>query len=754
MRRVRSEGQITREHRTLWRDTQSQRRKPISPWRRKAHNNVTKMLRLSGIFKKPSNHRNWALYFKLFAVVLLVLFFSFDIFAYYFSGIFFKELNYEYDFLIDYRSKNEEYYDRYENLRPRIEAWRRRDRIQMDWIDDASWQNHAVHNKNVVATFVVPSRGRSTLHVALASLLNQDDPRWNAIVILNHNGPVALSSKTDGDSMLTVSLTRDEISMFIHSEAILQDSRISFRQLTTDLRVLGNTAGEMRNAAFELIDPDVSPWVAFVDDDDVVTGNYVSALAYEAAQHPGMDAILFPMRCAPCFAPVVPTPGTTQVEVNYVGISFALRSSLVNRNHDPVRFVPSKCEDYNFFSGLVESNLHARIAPNVTYHVKGGVKETQTRESIGDKSVRVQKGIPTQDPCIAPRSTRTTDLFVQYQMEQIASSGVTHGSNTYRPKLTSAYARRLGQAVEVWDFSRYNVRLLSDFELNIAKKDAAYFVPLAATLHTKYYQGLCERIDREGYPLDASEAYNLHSDLFPQNFQNISNEDIISFTNARYMSPSTVHTDQYRSRTQMWVKRWGEQKCIPEYRQERKGGNLRWDGVPCPTRADALLFGALTDSRKSLCRKVMAGVHDIGEVVCISELFGYDIERLICHSKVIFIDHAYPNGALEVHRILPLLAMGKAVVAVRSSDKMLDDEYSEVVRFVSSARQVPEVVRDLLQNNRARRDLESRALGFVSRRVEKASDHLCSALWSLDHLIISGASRPDIGEMRAHSKEE
>lgn len=369
------------------------------------------MLRLSGIFKTPSNHRNWALYFKLFAVVLLVLFFSFDIFAYYFSGIFFKELNYEYDFLIDYQSKNEEHYDRYENLRPRIEAWRRRDRIQMDWIDDASWQNHAVHNKNVVATFVVPSRGRSTLHVALASLLNQDDPRWNAIVILNHNGPVALSSKTDGDSMLTVSLTRDEISMFIHSEAILQDSRISFRQLTTDLRVLGNTAGEMRNAAFELIDPDVSPWVAFVDDDDVVTGNYVSALAYEAAQHPGMDAILFPMRCAPCFAPVVPTPGTTQVEVNYVGISFALRSSLVNRNHDPVRFVPSKCEDYNFFSGLVESNLHARIAPNVTYHVKGGVKETQTRESIGDKSVRVQKGIPTQDPCIAPRSTSIFSSF-------------------------------------------------------------------------------------------------------------------------------------------------------------------------------------------------------------------------------------------------------------------------------------------------------------------------------------------------------
>ena len=90
-------------------------------------------------------------------------------------------------------------------------------------------------------------------------------------------------------------------------------------------------------------------------------------------------------------------------------------------------------------------------------------------------------------------------------MEQIASKGVK-GHNA---KLTKQYASKLKNALQVWDFSKLDVRLLSDFEMRVTRKDAAYYVPMEALLNTDHFNiDLCKR-----------HLTNLHSSLlFPQNF--------------------------------------------------------------------------------------------------------------------------------------------------------------------------------------------------------------------------------------------
>ena len=255
-----------------------------------------------------------------------------------------------------------------ETLKHQIRDWVRADSERSTWIEGLE-KNTPTNLDETLVTFIIPSRGRSSLTMALASLLNQDDPRWRALVILNHNGLIGSSGhSTSREDLLTTSIRKEKLSILLHDDSIIQDPRITVRQMTSSGGAHGNVAGAMRNAAFEFVDPEISPWVAFLDDDDVLTLNYVSSLAHETEHHPNMDAVIFPMRCNEyCFEPIVPVPGTTVLKVNYVGISFALRSDLVNSESSSIRFIPGTCEDYTFFSGLVETGLHARFAPNVTY---------------------------------------------------------------------------------------------------------------------------------------------------------------------------------------------------------------------------------------------------------------------------------------------------------------------------------------------------------------------------------------------------
>ena len=179
-------------------------------------------------------------------------------------------------------------------------------------------------------------------------------------------------------------------------------------------------------------------------------------------------------------------------------------------------------------------------------------------------------------------------------------------------------------------------------------------------------------------------------------------------------------------------KKWNENEN--RWFKSLRGGGEEKYRMCSSLKVDAVFFGAFTPSRKDLCENVIQRVEGY-EVVCFENLFGSDIETAVCESKVVFIDHAYPTAALEVHRILPLLAMGKAVIAVRSSDKSLDDQFADAVRFANSADDIPDLISDLLRNDEAREAQVRRGLKHVQQYHEIAKRHMCLALWDLDEQV-------------------
>lgn len=159
------------------------------------------------------------------------------------------------------------------------------------------------------------------------------------------------------------------------------------------------------------------------------------------------------------------------------------------------------------------------------------------------------------------------------------------------------------------------------------------------------------------------------------------------------------------------------------------------DAPICPQQADAVFFGAFTIARRALCENVIRRVSRDHNVACFHGIFGKDLEMRICNAKVVFLDHAYPGASLEVHRIFPLLAMGKAVVAVRSSDPKLDSEYEGAVRFANTAADIPDLVNKLLDDDDDRNELIRRGLEFVRVYRERSNSHLCLALWDLNERV-------------------
>eukprot|EP01041_Mallomonas_annulata_P012618 gene12618-26569_t len=155
---------------------------------------------------------------------------------------------------------------------------------------------------SALTTFVVPSSGRASLKHTLEGLVNQNDPNWLAIVIIN----VIMQNKMySGFSNIPI--------FFDLSQNIQKDSRICFIiQPTTP--TVHNCAGSIRNQAMNLV---TTPWVSFVDDDDTVDSKYVERLQYEIndAKPDRLDCIIFRMTNGEL---IIPPPEHTDFIRNYV----------------------------------------------------------------------------------------------------------------------------------------------------------------------------------------------------------------------------------------------------------------------------------------------------------------------------------------------------------------------------------------------------------------------------------------------------
>jgi len=119
-----------------------------------------------------------------------------------------------------------------------------------------------------------------------------------------------------------------------------------------------NCAGEVRNKG---IKEATTEWIAFVDDDDQVTQDYMYRLQQEIVTHPKAEVIVFRMLQNGHIL-----PSTSAIHCNDVGISFAMKRSLCSTFY----FKPSKTEDFDLLSRLQRANIPIHISSYVTYLVR------------------------------------------------------------------------------------------------------------------------------------------------------------------------------------------------------------------------------------------------------------------------------------------------------------------------------------------------------------------------------------------------
>lgn len=191
-----------------------------------------------------------------------------------------------------------------------------------------------------IVTFIVPSKGRDTLNDTLSSIYWQDDPHWEALVIFDGTQP-------QHDSLCDSQC----------------DPRIKI--YTIPKTGLQNFAATIRNYGMMKARTE---WVAFVDDDDLVSTDYVTRLVEEIRLDPGIETVVF--RMSGMYSNVLhvfPRAEDSVFEKNYVGISFSLRRELFEAGF---WFQPSQTEDFDMLEKISEARRRMVLSPHVTYYVR------------------------------------------------------------------------------------------------------------------------------------------------------------------------------------------------------------------------------------------------------------------------------------------------------------------------------------------------------------------------------------------------
>jgi len=198
-------------------------------------------------------------------------------------------------------------------------------------------------------TFIIPTIGRPSIRTTIESLYSQTDVRWRAIIVF------------DGIPISTI-FGDDEL-----------DSGLDKRIQVLEIKKSGvhiNSAGLVRNAGIRSC---LTDWVAFVDDDDILSSRYVETFYKEIDEYPQIDVLLFRMYVEKpsylnpdCF--ILPELNTEDFYWRKTGISFALRTSIfIERG---IWFEPSEEEDYLFLDGLRRRRISIMISPYIRYFVR------------------------------------------------------------------------------------------------------------------------------------------------------------------------------------------------------------------------------------------------------------------------------------------------------------------------------------------------------------------------------------------------
>ena len=179
-------------------------------------------------------------------------------------------------------------------------------------------------------TFIIPSLGRPSLKRTLDSLIAQTSPKWKAIVVFDGIGPNINSP----------------------------DPRIQI--MTTSKK---GHAGFVRNEGIKVA---TTEWIGFVDDDDVLTPEYVETFLKEKEHY---EAIIFRMKATD--GRILPVPGDTDFKLLEVGISFCMKRTLaLNRKmifRNKPRIAWGLCEDWTLLEDIRANGFRIKMSEAVTY---------------------------------------------------------------------------------------------------------------------------------------------------------------------------------------------------------------------------------------------------------------------------------------------------------------------------------------------------------------------------------------------------
>ena len=192
-------------------------------------------------------------------------------------------------------------------------------------------------------TFVIPSINRPSLQRTLKSLMVQTNPSWRATVVFDGVMP---DNRTPPDPRIRY--------VFLNKKM-------------GDVKSDGahGRAGRVRNYGIDARSS--GPWIAFVDDDDVLHPEYVETLQ-QTVNGGSPDVVIFRMQYAD--GTVLPPPGATDFTKNNVGISFAYRKPLFDAGF---QFAGnSETEDFDLLDKLRRAKRRIVMHPSVRYFVEPG----------------------------------------------------------------------------------------------------------------------------------------------------------------------------------------------------------------------------------------------------------------------------------------------------------------------------------------------------------------------------------------------
>ena len=181
-----------------------------------------------------------------------------------------------------------------------------------------------------ILTFIIPSIGRESLKFSVDSLLNQTNNNWKAIIIFDG---VKNTLNINNEKIITYEIEKKGSSI--------------------------NQASEVRNYGISKAN---SEWIAFLDDDDTISNDYVE-IFYKEKQIFNFDVYIFRMNMN---NRIIPHENEKNIKICDIGISFIIKKNIF----DKINFENSGTEDYDFLKKVQKNNYKIIISNYIAYFVK------------------------------------------------------------------------------------------------------------------------------------------------------------------------------------------------------------------------------------------------------------------------------------------------------------------------------------------------------------------------------------------------